>query len=193
MNIDEIFESYEKKKEEEIRQYCRENGLDESKPFDYSKAAMAVLEYMPPVSSEEAVLIGEMLEDIKRYGNIKATDKPCSIETDRYNYSCQCESENNIESGCGIWDTVTGKDKCPKGTVFIEPNSLLRGAGYKKSSKIQPFKKGCYGMMEYAAFYAMNKLAECAVMNLNNIEKCTSRYLEFRQDGVREFRKRVVK
>jgi len=62
------------------------------------------------------------------------------------------------------------------------------------SFRIRPFIKGCYRLSDYAAYYAMNKLAECALearKDKKDPKLCLKKYLKFRREGIEEFHNNV--
>lgn len=199
INIEMIIQKYEKKKEEGIRNFCKANGLNENKAEDYAKAATSVLEYMPPVSPKEVEMLGLLAEGMSLIGDLKSESKPCPEKDDEYN--CRRDTTEAIQSNQSEYG-LFGK-KCPKGTAYIKPNAYLNNAGnaLEKSDKyrrlkdsIKPFSEGCYGLTEYAAYYAMNKIAECAAWQLlkkQPVTHCINKYLDFRQEGMRDFRQKT--
>lgn len=184
-DVEDIFDAHDNEKEGEIHSYCRENKLDVSNASDYSKAALAVLDYMPPVSRQEAETVVLIADTLTQNSNLSFLEMLSTSRDIMYNERCNCEDINNSGSDYGLFDK-----KCPKGTAEIKPSFWLNQA-QKVDEKIKPFKKGCYGMTEYAAYYAMNKLAECAVKNLGNVKICAQKYLHFRREGIESFRREV--
>lgn len=193
IDVEDLFDAYDDEKEAEIHRYCSENNLDASDASDYSKAATSVLDYMPPVSYTEATTAVRIADAFKQNSNFFYPEVLSPDEKEEYNGDCGCEDNDSDYGIKDLWKKATGGNKdCPRGTAWIEPSRMLRAAQYIVKS-VRPFKKGCYRQSEYAAFYAMNKLAECAVGNRGNVKMCARKYLHFRKEGIDEFRRKVYR
>jgi hypothetical protein len=189
--------------EELIKSYCAARGLDYDDASDYSRAALAALEYEKP---------GKNNREASLYSNNNPEVSLFVQRGDKYNKNMRTQTderhirpESDYSKSGGVAEkikkvvkagaeVVSGKSKsCPDGKARIEPVWQLKAAAAFEK-RIGDFQPGCYGEMEFAAYYAMNMIAQNAMKkpsDKEHIKSCLMKYMEFREEGRKAFFKKL--
>ncbi len=189
--------------EELIKSYCAARGLNYDDASDYSRAALAALEYEKPREKDrkvspysndnfEASLCVQCGDEYDKNMGTQTDERHILHESDYTKSGGVAEKiKNVVKAGA---EAVSGKNKsCQAGKVWIAPVWQLKAAAAFEK-RIGDFEPGCYGEMEFAAYYAMNTIAQNAMKkprDKEHIKGCLMKYMEFREEGRKVFFKKL--
>nr|HPI78819.1 hypothetical protein [bacterium] len=178
-------------------------GLDYDDASDYSRAALAALEYEKPREKDgkvspygndnlEASLCVQCGGEYDNDMGTQTDERHIRHESDYAKSGGVAEKiKNVVKAGA---EAVSGKNKsCQAGKVWIAPVWQLKAAAAFEK-RIGDFEPGCYGEMEFAAYYAMNMIAQNVMRkprDKEHIKGCLMKYMEFREEGRKVFFKKL--